>query len=69
MSSTIQITFDAHDPRRLSTFWRDVLGYVHPAPPGVDLPPEGDPLAAYCLGRLSGTLRGPRGAAKQFLGP
>lgn len=47
MSSTIQITFDAHDPRRLSTFWRDVLGYVHPAPPGVDLPPEGDPLAAW----------------------
>ncbi|WP_163540928.1 VOC family protein [Occultella kanbiaonis] len=47
MSSTIQITFDAHDPRVLSTFWRDVLGYVHPAPPGVDLAPGADPLEAW----------------------
>ena len=37
MSRTLQITFDAHDPGALSTFWRDVLGYVHPAPPGVEL--------------------------------
>ncbi|TDE91565.1 VOC family protein [Occultella glacieicola] len=47
MSRTIQITFDAHDPRALSTFWRDVLGYVHPGPPGVDLEPGADPLAAW----------------------
>lgn len=47
MSSTVQITFDAHDPRTLSTFWRDVLGYVHPAPPGVDLAPGADPLLAW----------------------
>lgn len=47
MSSTIQITFDAHDPRSLSTFWRDVLGYVHPAPPGVELSADADPLAAW----------------------
>ncbi|HSP36867.1 MAG TPA: VOC family protein [Frankiaceae bacterium] len=47
MSRTVQITFDAHDPRALSTFWRDVLGYVHPAPPGVDLPEDTDPLAAW----------------------
>ena len=47
MSRTIQVTFDAHDPRALSTFWRDTLGYVHPGPPGVDLPPEADPLAAW----------------------
>ncbi|MGO1315874.1 MAG: VOC family protein [Cellulomonadaceae bacterium] len=47
MSREIQITFDARDPRSLSTFWRDVLGYVHPAPPGVELPPGGDPLAAW----------------------
>lgn len=47
MSRTVQITFDAHDPRALSTFWRDVLGYVHPPPPGVELPPDGDPLAAW----------------------
>jgi hypothetical protein len=43
----IQVTFDAHDPRALSTFWRDVLGYVHPGPPGVGLPEGADPLAAW----------------------
>ena len=47
MSAQVQITFDAHDPMALSVFWRDVLGYVHPAPPGVDLPPGADPLAAW----------------------
>jgi hypothetical protein len=47
MSRQVQVTFDAHDPRALSSFWRDVLGYVHPAPPGVDLPPGADPLAAW----------------------
>lgn len=47
MSRHIQITFDANDPRALSTFWRDVLGYVHPGPPGVDLPEGADPLAAW----------------------
>ncbi|WP_420112652.1 VOC family protein [Pseudactinotalea sp.] len=47
MSRTIQVTFDAHDPAALSTFWRDVLGYVHPAPPGVELASGEDPLAAW----------------------
>lgn len=47
MTRHIQVTFDAHDPRALSTFWRDVLGYVHPAPPGVDLPAGADPLDAW----------------------
>ncbi|MFF5215877.1 VOC family protein [Micromonospora sp. NPDC000442] len=47
MSRHIQVTFDAHDPTALSTFWRDVLGYVHPGPPGVDLPEGADPLAAW----------------------
>ncbi|MFI5719194.1 VOC family protein [Nocardia sp. NPDC051750] len=47
MSRPVQITFDAHDPKALSTFWRDVLGYVHPGPPGVDLPADADPLAAW----------------------
>jgi hypothetical protein len=47
MSRDFQITFDAHDPRALSTFWRDTLGYVHPAPPGVELPDGTDPLAAW----------------------
>jgi hypothetical protein len=47
MSRHIQVTFDAHDPRALSSFWRDVLGYVHPGPPGVDVPAGADPLAAW----------------------
>ena len=47
MSRDLQITFDTHDPRALSTFWRDALGYVHPAPPGVRLPEGADPLAAW----------------------
>ncbi len=47
MSRDVQITFDAHDPQALSSFWKDVLGYVHPGPPGVDLPEGADPLAAW----------------------
>jgi len=47
MSRQVQVTFDAHDPRALSTFWRDVLGYVHPGPPGVDVPEGTDPLDAW----------------------
>lgn len=47
MSRQIQVTFDAHDPRALSTFWREVLGYVHPGPPGVQVPEGTDPLAAW----------------------
>lgn len=47
MSRHIQVTFDARDPRALSSFWRDLLGYVHPAPPGVDLREGADPLAAW----------------------
>lgn len=47
MSRHIQITFDAHDPAALSTFWRDALGYIHPGPPGVELPEGADPLAAW----------------------
>ena len=47
MSREIQVTFDAHDPQALSSFWREVLGYVHPAPPGVELPDGADPQAAW----------------------
>jgi hypothetical protein len=47
MSRQFQVTFDAHDPRALSTFWRDVLGYVHPGPPGVDVPEGTNPLEAW----------------------
>ncbi|WP_409496767.1 VOC family protein [Amycolatopsis sp. cmx-11-12] len=46
-SREIQVTFDAHDPKALSTFWRDALGYVHPGPPGVDVPEGTDPLDAW----------------------
>ena len=54
MSRHVQVTFDAHDPRVLSSFWRDVLGYVHPGPPGVTLAAGDDPLTAWdeFLGRL-----------------
>ncbi|MFI7416106.1 VOC family protein [Nonomuraea sp. NPDC049684] len=47
MSRHVQITFDAHDPKALSTFWRDALRYVHPGPPGIELPQGADPLAAW----------------------
>jgi hypothetical protein len=47
MSRTVQITFDAHDPRALSIFWRELLGYVHPFPPGVEPEPGADPLAVW----------------------
>ncbi|TCI99674.1 VOC family protein [Aeromicrobium sp. IC_218] len=47
MSRQLQVTFGAHDPRALSTFWRDVLGYVHPGPPGVPVPDGTDPLDAW----------------------
>jgi glyoxalase superfamily protein len=47
MSRQIQVTFDAHDPQSLASFWRDALGYVFPAPPGVELPEGADPLAAW----------------------
>ncbi|WP_320069229.1 VOC family protein [Micromonospora sp. RTGN7] len=47
MSRQFQVTFDAHDPRALSFFWREALGYVYPGPPGIDLPEGADPLAAW----------------------
>ncbi|MFJ8747142.1 VOC family protein [Embleya sp. NPDC127516] len=47
MSRHIQVTFDAHDPAALSSFWGEALGYVIPRPPGVDLPEGADPLAAW----------------------
>ena len=70
MSRQIQITFDARDPRALSSFWRDVLGYVHPGPPGVDLAADADPLAAWdeFLER-SGVPEGRRNAASAVEDP
>jgi catechol 2,3-dioxygenase-like lactoylglutathione lyase family enzyme len=47
VSRRVQITVDARDPRTLSAFWRDALGWVHPGPPGADLPDGADPLAAW----------------------
>ncbi|MEV0675114.1 VOC family protein [Actinosynnema sp. NPDC050436] len=47
MSRQVQVTFDARDPRALSSFWRDALGYVHPGPPGVELSEGTDPLTAW----------------------
>jgi hypothetical protein len=47
MSRDLQITFDCHDPRSLSSFWSAVLGYVIPGPPGVPLDEGDDPLAAW----------------------
>ncbi|WP_116044625.1 VOC family protein [Amycolatopsis palatopharyngis] len=47
MSRHIQVTFDAHDPRALSAFWREALDYVHPAPPGVELAEGDDAFAAW----------------------
>lgn len=47
MSRTFQVTFDAHDPRALSRFWADALGYVIPGPPGVRLPDGADPFDAW----------------------
>ncbi|MQY17038.1 VOC family protein [Nocardia macrotermitis] len=47
MTVEFQVTIDAHDPRALSTFWREALHYIHPAPPGITLPPDADPLAAW----------------------
>ncbi|MFC3454446.1 VOC family protein [Amycolatopsis speibonae] len=46
-SREIQVSFDALDPKALSTFWRDALGYVHPGPPGVEVPEGTDPLDAW----------------------
>ncbi|MEE1818395.1 VOC family protein [Streptomyces sp. SP18ES09] len=47
MSRRFQVTFDAHDPRALSSFWRDALKYVHPGPPGVEVPEGVDPLDVW----------------------
>ncbi|GAB6904128.1 VOC family protein [Kineosporia succinea] len=47
MRREFQVTVDAHDPAALSVFWRDVLGYVIPGPPGVQLAEGADPLEAW----------------------
>jgi hypothetical protein len=47
MSREVQITFDAHDPGAQSAFWGAALGFVHPGPPGVELPAGADPIEAW----------------------
>ena len=47
MSTTFQVTFDAHDPIALSRFWAEALGYVNPPPPGHELRPGEDPFDAW----------------------
>lgn len=41
MTAEIQVTFDAHDPRGLGLFWREVLDYAVDPPPGSTV---GDPI-------------------------
>ncbi|NNG36193.1 VOC family protein [Nakamurella aerolata] len=43
----VQVTIDALDPRALSSFWQQALGYAFPPPPGVELAAGADPLAAW----------------------
>ena len=54
----VQVTFDCADPRALSLFWNEVLGYVLPAPPpgfaswddfAATLPPEQRNSASACI--------------------
>jgi hypothetical protein len=33
MTVAFQVTFDAHDPKRLGQFWCEVLGYIEQPPP------------------------------------
>jgi hypothetical protein len=33
MTTGFQVSFDAHDPKRLALFWAEVLGYVEQPPP------------------------------------
>lgn len=42
-----QITFDAVDPRSLSQFWANALGYAHPHPPSEDLFSTGGVFEAW----------------------
>jgi hypothetical protein len=51
----VQVTFDCADPRSLSAFWNEVLGYVQPPPPPhvssweefvATLPPEKQNMAS-----------------------
>lgn len=47
MNRPFQVTFDTHDPIAVSRFWAEVLGYIIPGPPGVELTPDEDPYDAW----------------------
>ena len=47
MSRTIQLTYDAHDPRRLGLFWRAALDYAVDPPPGGQLGGRDETIAAW----------------------
>lgn len=41
MATTVQVTFDCHDPDRLARFWAELIGYrLDPPPPGFDSWPD-----------------------------
>lgn len=47
MTRTIQLTFDAHDPKSLGLFWRDVLDYAVDPPPGGEVGDPEETVAAW----------------------
>jgi hypothetical protein len=47
MSRTIQLTYDAHDPRRLAMFWREALHYAVDPPPGREIGDPEETVAAW----------------------
>ena len=47
MPKTIQITFDAHDPKALALFWLDVLDYSVDPPPGGSYGGVDETIAAW----------------------
>jgi len=66
MSRHIQVTFDAHDPQALSSFWRDVTGLRPPRParsrPGRGCRPAGRVGRLPRAGRRTGGAAQPRSA-------
>lgn len=47
MTRELQVTFDAHDPRGLGLFWREVLGYAVDPPPGGEIGDPEETVAAW----------------------
>jgi hypothetical protein len=47
MSRTVQLTYDAHDPRMLGMFWREALHYAVDPPPGREVGDPEETVAAW----------------------